>query len=69
MTSDLAQRKLRQLVFLHAQHCYAQGAKIPVDQVKLYQVMNRDYEQGYMTLADIESDIAEYLEMRKTNAS
>lgn len=66
MSTDV-QRKIRQLAFLHANYCYATGSKIPVNQAKLYEVINRDYQHGYMTLADIESDIKEYLEIRKNN--
>lgn len=62
---NIAQTKLRQLAFLHAKHVDSLGSKIPIDQNKVYEMLNNSYEQGYLSLADINEDIQAYLEMRK----
>lgn len=63
--NQLAQRKIRQLVFLHVQYVQNQNGKIPVDQNKEYQRIYADLQQNLITLEEIEEDIAEYLKMRE----
>jgi hypothetical protein len=63
--TQLVQRKIRQLVFLHVQHVNAQYGKIPVDQNKVYQRIYADWQAGLVTLNEIQDDINEYLRMRE----
>lgn len=65
---QLVQRKIRQLVFLHAHYVESQYGKIPVDQAKEYQRIYADWQAGHVTLEDIQADTNEYLEMRKQDA-
>lgn len=63
--TQLVQRKIRQLVFLHVQHVNTQYGKIPVDQNKEYQRIYADWQAGLVTLNEIQDDINEYLRMRE----
>lgn len=68
MTEDpkqLVQRKIRQLVFLHTQYVNNQYGKIPVDQNREYERIYADWQAQLITLAEIQEDINEYLELRK----
>jgi hypothetical protein len=65
---QLVQRKIRQLAFLHAHYVESMYGKIPVDQAREYQRIYADWQAGHVTLEDIQTDINEYLEMRKQNA-
>jgi hypothetical protein len=65
---QLVQRKIRQLVFLHAHYVESMYGKIPVDRAREYQRIYADWQAGHVTLEDIQTDINEYLEMRKQNA-
>lgn len=62
---QIVQRKIRQLVFLHVQYVNSQYGKIPVDQNKEYQRIYADWQAGFVTLAEIQDDINEYLKMRE----
>ena len=62
---QLVQRKIRQLVFLHARYVESMYGKIPVDQARECQRIYADWQAGHATLEDIQADINEYLKMRK----
>lgn len=65
---QLAQRKIKQLVFLHAYHVFNQYGNIKVNQDAEYNRLYADWQAGSITLQEIEEDINKYLEMRKENA-
>jgi len=62
---QLAQRKIRQLVFLHASHVFENYGKIAVNQSAEYNRLYADWQAGHITLNEIQEDIAEYLRMRE----
>jgi cysteinyl-tRNA synthetase len=62
---QLVQRKIRQLVFLHAHYVESMYGKIPVDQEREYQRIYADWQVGLATLKDIQADINEYLKLRE----
>ncbi len=62
---QLAQRKIQQLVFLHAHYVESQYGKIPVNQEAEYKRIYAGWQAGTYTLEEIQADINEYLEMRK----
>lgn len=61
---QLVQRKIRQLVFLHANHVHSVYGKIAVDQNLEYQRIYADYQAGIYTLDEIQDDVNEYLQMK-----
>lgn len=65
---QLAQRKIKQLVFLHAYHVFNQYGNIKVHQDAECNRIYADWQAGHITLDEIQADINEYLEMRKENA-
>ncbi len=66
---QLVQRKISQLVFLHANYVQVQYGKIPVNQDAEYKRIYADWQAGHVTFQEIEEDIAEYLKMRGTESA
>lgn len=64
-SKQLVQKKIKQLVFLHAYHVYESYSKIPVNQSAEYNRIYADWQAGHITFQEIEDDIAEYLKMRE----
>jgi hypothetical protein len=62
---QLVQKKIRQLVFLHASHVFENNGKIGVNQFAEYNRLYADWQAGHITLNEIQEDINEYLVMRK----
>lgn len=65
---QLAQRKIRQLVFLHACHVFNQYGNIKVHQDAEYNRLYADWQASHITLDEIQEDINEYLNMRDTES-
>lgn len=62
---QLAQRKIQQLVFLHAQYVNRMYGKIPVNQDAEYKRIYAGWQAGTYTLEEIQTDINEYLKLKK----
>lgn len=62
---QLVQRKINQLVFLHASHVLENYGKIRVNQSAEYKRIYADWQAGHVTLDEIQADINEYLKMRE----
>lgn len=62
---QLVQRKIRQLVFLHAHYIESQYGNIPANQEAEYRRIYADWQAGIYTLEEIQTDINEYLELNK----
>ena len=55
---ELVKRKIRQLVFLHAQ--YVGDCKISVNQTHEYNRIYADWQAGLVTFEEIQEDLTEY---------
>jgi hypothetical protein len=61
---QLVQRKIRSLVYLHGVYL-KDLTGLEINQEAEYKRLYTEWQAGYITLADIQDDINEYLKMRE----
>ena len=64
VNKEIAQQKIKQLVYLYALHVQNTYGKIPVDQKYEYKRIYADFQAGLITIKDIDEDIKEFLQMQ-----